>query len=194
MRSAADSFKDNFQPWVEGAPFDFLSVVSYNSEAQLEQGLTQDYVGAGNALSTAIWAMVPETSTNIGHAISVARMELADNGTAGNVKVIVLLTDGMANRYRTGGTDQNPTFASCSVPCAAADDYARSEATIAAQQGMAIYTIGLTANAGEQLLMDIADIGATLGSGGQFFDVDDPLGLNDTFDQIAELLNYALIE
>ena len=148
----------------------------------------------GNAISTALWAMVPATSTNIGHAISVARMELATNGTPANVKVIVLLTDGQANRYRTGGTDQNPTFASCAEPCAAADDYARAGATIAAQQGMAIYTIGLTANAGEQLLIDIADIGATLGGGGQFFDVDDPLGLDDTFDQIAELLNYALIE
>ena len=166
MRSAADSFKDSFEPWVEGVPFDFLSVVSYNSAAQLEQGLTQDYVVPGNAISTALWAMVPATSTNIGHAISVARMELATNGTPANVKVIVLLTDGQANRYRTGGTDQNPTFASCAEPCAAADDYARAEATIVAQQGMAIYTIGLTANAGEQLLIDIADIGAILGGGG----------------------------
>ena len=194
MRNAADSFKDNFEPYVEGAPFDFLSLVSYNAEAQLEQGLTQDYVGAGNAISTALWAMVPETSTNIRHAIAVARMELANNGTPGSASVIVLLTDGVVNRYRTGGTDQNPTFASCAEPCAAAEAYALNEATIAAQLGMAIYTIGLTANAGEQLLQDIADIGASTGGGGQFFDVDDPLGLDDTFDEIAELLNFALVE
>ncbi|MDA1062347.1 MAG: VWA domain-containing protein [Chloroflexi bacterium] len=194
MRNAAESFVDTFQPVVEGAPFDFVSLVSYNSEALLEQGLTQDYVGAGNALSTALWAMVPATSTNIGHAIAVARMELADHGTPGSVKMIVLLTDGQANRYRTGGTDLAPTFVNCTEPCALADEYALDEATIAAQQGIAIYTIGLTASAGGQLLIDIANIGATLGGGGQFFEVDDPSALSETFDQISELLNYALVE
>jgi hypothetical protein len=194
MRSAADTFKDNFEPFVEGVPFDYLSLVSYNSEARLEQGLTLDYAGSPNAFSTALWAMIPETSTNIGHAIYVARTELANNGTPGSAKVIVLLTDGMANQYRSGGTDDDPVFTRCFDPCTAAEDYARAEATLAAQQGMAIYTIGLTENAGEQLLIDIANIGATIGAGGQFFDVDDPAGLNDTFDQIAELLNFALVE
>ena len=43
-------------------------------------------------------------------------------------------------------------------------------------------------------MQDIAQIAATSGCGGQFFDVDDPADLNATFSQIAELLNYVLIE
>ena len=194
MRSAADSFVDNFEPYVEGSPFDYMALVSYNSAAQLEQGLTLDYIAPGNVFETALWAMIPENSTNIGHAIYEARTELENNGTLGHIKVIVLLTDGLANRYRSGGTDASPVFSSCSVPCTAAENYARDEAQKAADVGMAIYTIGLTGNAGETLLQDIANIGANSGAGGQFFDVDNPADLNDTFNQIAELLNFALIE
>ena len=194
MRNAADDFADNFEPYVEGVPFDHLALVSYDTTAQLEQGLTLDFVNPGNAYETALWAMIPENSTNIGHAIYEARTEIENNGTAGHVGVIVLLTDGMANIYRSGGSDASPVFSSCSTPCTLAETYAKDEAQKAADVGMAIYTIGLTGNAGEQLLQDIANIGATSGAGGQFFDVDNPDDLNDTFNQIAELLNFALIE
>lgn len=195
MRYAADAFTENFLPTVEGVPFDYIGLASYANTATLDEGLTLDYVAAGNVFDTALWALSPSGRTNIGHAIYVARTELGPNGHLGSAQVIVLLTDGLANRYRSGGTDESPIFSNCSsTPCNAADDYARAEAQAAADVGIAIYTIGLTGGAGEALLQDIAQIGAVSGGGGQFFDVDDPADLNGTFSQIAELLNYALIE
>ena len=193
MREAADAFTGNFEPFVDGLPFDQMALVSYSSDALVDLGLTTDY-GVGSGFSSALWAMVPTGYTNIGHAIAVARQELVDNSTAGQVRVIVLLSDGEPNRYRTGGSDANPTFSTCSGGCSSAENYARDEAQLAADVGVAIYTIGLTASAGEDLLRDLATIGATSGAGGQYFDVDNPDDLNATFDQISELLNFALVE
>ena len=194
VAAAAVSFGDNFKPFVEGVPFDQLGVVSYNWDAQLELGLTTDYLGAGNAYESAVNAIVPEGRTNIGHAIWLARTTLENTGTPGSQKIIVLLSDGIANVYLDiNSTNENPIWINGGAGDEA-EDYAREEATLAAQVGMSIYTIGLTENAGEQLLRDIADIGNSIGAGGQFFDVDDPAGLGDTFEQIAELINYALVE
>ena len=195
MRYAADAFTDNFLPTVEGVPFDYIGLSSYSNTATLDEGLTLDYVVPGNVYDTAVWSLSPSGRTNIGHAIYTARTELATNGHLGSAQVIVLLTDGIANVYRSGGTDASPIFTNCaSSGCIQADDYARAEAQAAADVGIAIYTIGLSGGAGVALMQDIAQIGAVSGGGGQFFDVDDPDDLNDTFSQIADLLNYALIE
>lgn len=43
-------------------------------------------------------------------------------------------------------------------------------------------------------MQQIADIGATQGSGGQFFDVTDPSDLDAAFIEIAALLSFALVE
>jgi hypothetical protein len=194
MREAADEFSENFTPFLEGVPFDELALVSYSTSASLDLGLTTDY-GPGSAFSSTLWSLAPAGYTNIGHAIAVARQELEANSVQGEARVIVLLSDGEPNRYRTGGTDASPTFATCSsTPCTEAENYARDEAEIAAAAGIAIYTIGLSERAGEDLLRDLAQIGAAQGAGGQYFDVDDPSDLNDTFTQIADLLNFALIE
>ena len=42
--------------------------------------------------------------------------------------------------------------------------------------------------------MEIADLAAASGGGGQFFDVDDPDALADTFTQIANIIEFALVE
>ena len=195
MRNAADLYTASFMPYVEGVEFDYLSLASYSSEATLDQTLTLDYLNSGSAFKTALWGLSPSGYTNIGHAIYVARQELATNGHAGNTKTIVLLTDGIANVYRSGGTDESPIFSTCGVSgCSAADDYAVEQATLAAADGYSIFTIGLTDGAGEDLLQEIADIGANQGGGGQFFDVDNPDDLYDTFTQIADLLAYVLVE
>ena len=194
MRDAANGFADNFRPFVGGSAFDQLGIVSYSSDAMLELGLTTDY-GSGGAYETAIDSMAPDGWTNIGHALYVARTELDANTGRGAAQVIVLLSDGKANRYVSGGTyETGPSFSGCSGGCAAADSDAVAQATLAAQNGAAIYTIGLTSSAGTALLQQIADIGANQGSGGQFFDVDDPDDLDETFTAIANLVGYGLIE
>ena len=195
MRQAADLYTASFEPYVEGLPFDYLSLASYATTATLDQELTLDYLTDDSQFQTALWGLSPQGWTNIGHALYVARTELDTNGHAGNERAIVLLTDGIANVYRSGGTDASPIFTTCgTLGCQEAKDYAIEQATLAAAAGYSIYTIGLTEGAGEDLLQDIATIGATQGGGGQFFDVDDPSDLYDTFTQIADLLAYVLIE
>ena len=194
VAAAALDFAQDFKPYVEGVPFDHLGIVSYNWDAQLELGLTLDYLGAGSAYDITVNSIVSEGRTNIGHSIYVARTTLASTGTPGSAKVIVLLSDGLANVYLDPSSSHAAPVWINGGAGAEADDYARDQATQAAQVGMAIYTIGLTENAGEQLLRDIADIGNTQGAGGKFFDVDDPAELEGTFEQIADLINYALVE
>ena len=193
MRDAATGFGDKFRPFVDGAVFDQMGLVSYATDASLDLALTTDF-GAGSAYDAAIDGMSPNGWTNIGHALYLARTELEAEAARGAQQVIVLLTDGRANRYLDGGDWDNPDFASCSGGCSAADDDAIQQAQIAASNGIAIYTIGLTGNAGQALMQQIADIGATQGPGGQFFDVTDPSDLDAAFAEIAALLNFALIE
>ena len=187
MRDAANEFTTYFKPLVDGQPFDYMSLTSFSWTASLDQPLTTSY-GPGSAFETAVGAMVPQGRTNVGHGIELARNEIVNNGNPLGYRVLILVTDGMANRCPDGGGG----FMDCSQ--APAEQYARDQATLAAQAGFALYTIGLTDNSGEPLMQEIATIGATQGGGGQFFDVDDPADLADVFEQIADLLNVALLE
>ena len=192
MRLAATGFSDNFEPVLDGQIFDRIGLVTYATDASLDLGLTTSY-GANSAYEAAIDVMVPSGWTNIGHALYLARTEL-EAQDRGAQQIIVLLTDGNANRYLNNGNYASPSFSSCGGGCSAADGDAVAQAQIAASQGVAIYTIGLTGNAGETLLQQIADLAAASGGGGQFFDVDDPDALADTFTQIANIIEFALVE
>ena len=88
----------------------------------------------------------------------------------------------------------NPDFRNCSTGCGTSTNYALQQARLAASQGIALYTIGLTDNAGKDLLVEIAQIGLHEGGGGAFFDVSDPDELTETFLQIAALIQLALVE
>ncbi len=193
MRDAASDFTTAFTPQLDGLPFDFLGVVSYSSTASLDTGLTIDYGAPGTAYENAINSIVPTGRTNIGHALAQARKEIEANGHSGAVQAIVLLTDGDGNVYNSG-SEANPSWTNCSTGCGASKDYALAQARLAASQGMALYTIGLTDNAGKDLLVQIAQIGQQDGGGGAFFDVSDPDQLTETFLEIAALIQLSLVE
>lgn len=193
MRDAAKNFTTAFAPTIDGVPFDFLGVVSYSSQASLDTSLTIDYGAPGTTYDNAIDSIRPAGRTNIGHALYLARTEIENNGHASAVQAIVLLTDGDGNVYNSG-SDSNPSFTNCSTGCGASKDYALKQARLAAAQGMAIYTIGLTDNAGKDLLVQIAQIGQSEGGGGAFFDVSDPDQLTETFLEIASLIQLSLVE
>lgn len=187
MRAAVDQFTTYFKPIVDGQPFDHMALSSFSYDASLDQTLTTSF-GPASAMETAIAEMEPDGNTNVGHGIELARNEIVSNGNPLAYRVLILVTDGMANRCPDGSGG----FESCSQ--APAEQYARDQAILAAQAGFALYTIGLTDNSGEALMQEIATIGATQGGGGQFFDVDDPSDLAGVFEQIADLLNVALLE
>jgi hypothetical protein len=190
MRAAVDQFSTYFKPVVDGQPFDHMALTSFSYSAVLDQQLTTDF-GPGSAFETAVAEMEPDGATNVGHAIQVARDEIVNNGNPLAFRVLIIVTDGETNYCPDGFGG----FEFCDPDLGPeAADYALAEATLAAQAGFSLYTIGLTENDGEPLMQAIATIGATQGGGGQFFDVDDPSDLAGVFEQIADLLNVALLE
>ena len=111
MRDAANAFGGNFTTLVDGQVFDQLGIVSYASDASQDLGLTTDFGTPGSAYESAIAAMAPDGWTNVGHALYLARTELAAGAARGAAQLIVLLSDGKANRYVSGGTyETGPTF------------------------------------------------------------------------------------
>jgi hypothetical protein len=71
-----------------------VGLVSYSTDVTLDYGLTTDF----DAVRNTIDGISADGYTNIGDAIATATQELQDNGRPGSVKVIVLLSDGEANR------------------------------------------------------------------------------------------------
>jgi Mg-chelatase subunit ChlD len=81
--------------------------------------------------------------TNIGAGIQFAMSEIRDNGRQGAQQLIVLLTDGLANR--PGDWDD-------------ARDYALAQTAIVADAGIPVLTISLGAEADVALMQEIADM------------------------------------
>jgi hypothetical protein len=120
-----------------------LSVYTYSDDwALLESELTEDFQTVED-ISRHRQAGHYDHYTNIGAGMEVAREELEDRGRAGALKLMVLMTDGIANRpYSTS--------------------YARqlvlTEAQRAADAGIKIVTISLGAAADADLMQQVADI------------------------------------
>ncbi|MDA1003898.1 MAG: VWA domain-containing protein [Chloroflexi bacterium] len=195
MRVAANAFGGMLVPTAGSSVLDRVALVSFSTDATLDLALTNNFL-AGSPYTTAIGVMVPAGYTNTAAAMMRARGELESRGRLEAARIIVLLSDGYANRYRSGGTTANPTYSTCASAngCAAADNDVLAQARLAAAQGFQIYTIGYTNRSGAALLQAVASIGANEGGGGQFFAVDNPLQLRSTFEQISALTSVALIE
>ncbi len=120
-----------------------LAVYSSPSEAAvLEQSLTED-LGVIQDIALHRQAGHYNHYTNIGAGIREARIELDNTGRAGAKKMIVLMTDGIANR--PGGTSYG-------------QNYALEQAQMAAARKYEIVTISLGNAADTGLMQQIADI------------------------------------
>ncbi len=84
--------------------------------------------------------------TNIGGGMRVAREELDARARPGAFKMIVLMTDGVAN-WTNGGVNNS-----------AARDAVINEAHLAAEKGYVIVTISMGAGADKNLMQQVADI------------------------------------
>ncbi len=116
-----------------GLPADQAAVVAFSSDAALVQGLTGDAAAVDRALA----GLPLGSGTRIDRGLAVAQAELTGpRHRAGGLPVVVLLTDGQP----AGG----------SVPATLAQAQAMRQA------GVAIFTIGLGADADGALLVDIA--------------------------------------
>lgn len=127
-----------------------LSIYTHiNSDgAILESGLTSD-LEAVRPLYRQRQASHYDAMTNIGAGMKVAREELEANARPNAFRMMVLLTDGVANR-----------------PSGYAEAYAISQANLCEDAEIRVMTISLGLNADTFLMQQIADI-----TGGQHFNV-----------------------
>lgn len=154
---------------------DRLGLSVYNSAAVtavLESGLTDDFQLIED-ISRQRQAGHYNEYTNIGAGMQVARLELQNNARIGAQKIMILMTDGIANR---------PTDTT------AAKNFVRQEAALAAAAKIPIVTISLGSAADTALMQEVADT-----TGGVHFNVEGgrPIAeveeeLKETFGQVAD--------
>jgi hypothetical protein len=129
---AAKFLVDKLDPTI-----DRVGLVSYADTATLDQGLTNDF----GAVKAAIGGMIAFGYTNIGDGVLDAQTELSNHGRADAVQVMVVLTDGIANRQNKPPPEHKCTdWPSFETDCT---QFARSQAAAAKAQGTIIFTIGL---------------------------------------------------
>ncbi|MCD6529293.1 VWA domain-containing protein, partial [Candidatus Bathyarchaeota archaeon] len=106
---------------------DTAGLVSFSTEATLDVHLTN----SSSDVKAAIDDLYPNGWTNIGDAVNLTIQEFQLNGRSDSIWVMILLSDGKANR------PYNETYAR---------EYALSQAEAARNLGIRSYTIGLGAN------------------------------------------------
>jgi Flp pilus assembly protein TadG len=178
VKTAAKTFSGEFSP-----TYAHIGLVSYSTSATLNRPLGTAFVGPTSLYATSINGLLPAGYTNIGGAIARARQELTSaNARPGAQKVIVLLSDGRAN-VSSGGSIC--FFGSCT----SAANYARTEATTAANAGIDIYTLGLGDDIDPVLMQDIADIGR-----GSYVYAPDGGAIAATFEQVANMVRVRILQ
>jgi YVTN family beta-propeller protein len=113
---------------------DRVGLVSFAPVPTLNVGLTSDLA----SVKIAIDGLTMDVGTNLGGGVKTAQAEIATHGRPNAVKVMVVLTDGVAHQSSTGGScEPFPT-----TPTACTQD-AIDQAAIAKAAGTIIFTIGL---------------------------------------------------
>jgi len=170
---------------------DRVGLVAYGSHATLDAALTFD----GDTVKTAIDAIAVDGYTNIAEALQVAREELEMHGRPEAMQVLVVFTDGVANR----STDPECLPSSCgSYPCAptCCTEEAVAQAALAKAGGAVIFGIFLpnVAIADDGCsIAEVLELGEetlrSISSGPDFFFVpQSPEELLDIFEAIASLV------
>jgi len=134
--------------------------------AILESELTTDLARV-EAISRRRQAAHYDRYTNIGAGMEKARGELEQNGRTGAQRLMVLMTDGIANR---------PHHASY------ARRYVRDEALRAAEADITIVTISLGTGADKDLMQEVADV-----TGGTHFNIPGGRSVAEYEEQLKEV-------
>ncbi|HSW48491.1 MAG TPA: VWA domain-containing protein [Candidatus Saccharimonadales bacterium] len=146
-----------------------IGLVSYENTATVNSPLTTNY----SSVKTQIDSLTAIGSTCTECAILAANAEIAKS-TSSNKKVVILLTDGLAN-YIQGGTSQ--------VDTALAEQKALAAAIAGhSAKGTVFYTIGLGNTINGAFLQQIAQQ-----TGGQYFPSPTADQLNSIYNQISQI-------
>jgi hypothetical protein len=151
---------------------------SSNDQALLEQGLTRDMQDVED-ISRERQAGHYDTMTNIGAGLQVARHELEENARVGAFKMIVLITDGIAN-----------------LPSYGANSFLLEEAQLCADNHFPVVAVSLGANADANIMQQVADITGgvhfNIPGGGSVAAYEEPL--KDVFRQVAASRPLRIVE
>ncbi len=186
MVSAASYFTTLFNP-----SYDKIGLAEYSTTGSLESYLTGNFTSVRTDMDN---MDPPGGSTNIAHGLALGRQILDGSGKRSNaVRVLVLLTDGVANYYCGSSTyspsSYNSTSCSAHSNTNTAVNHVLAEAQRAADEDIIIFTIGLGSGADESVLQDIADIG-----NGSYYFSPSSAELDDAFQAIAEQTHIALVK
>ena len=144
-----------------------LAVYSYSdSGGKLESPLTRNYQRIED-ISRKRQAGHYDHFTNIGAGMQEARLELEKNGRNEALKMIVLMTDGKANRP---------------VDSQRAKDFVMREAQLAAADNLPIVTVSLGATADKDLMQQVADV-----TGGIHFNIPGGQSVADYEEDLKEV-------
>ena len=138
-KAAAKSFIDNRTFTGDPATSDWVGVVSYSTSATLNQGLT----GNPTLAKSAIDGLTANGYTNIMAGVHVAQQELATHGRDYAMDVMIVLSDGVANRWTNFATGTIYSTSSWPRNHTTSTLKAIGEATTAKNAGTLMFTIGL---------------------------------------------------
>lgn len=158
---------DKIEAAKEGADFlvkrleatDRSGLVSYASDARLDQSLTADHAQTRNDIAQ----LDADGSTATGDAIDVSHTDLQQNGRAGADPIMIVLTDGHTN------TGSDPVV----------------QAQEAKEDGVEVFAVGLGPDVNEDALKQIA----SQPNASHYFNPDDAQELKGVFRDLTQAVN-----
>jgi hypothetical protein len=169
---------------------DQFSLVTFSNRGRLLYDLTVDYEAIKNTLFTEIEG---DSYTNLGDGMRRGLNTLVDEGRSNTIHYMVLVTDGLPNRYRDDGSGHSSNGEDPDTPTL---NYIDEQVEYAKSQNVTVFTIGLgnpmteatftlhgkPAN-GMDLLEYIADE-----TGGEAYHAPNTAELRQIFEWIAEAI------
>jgi Flp pilus assembly protein TadG len=152
---------------------DRVGLVSYSTTAAMNLQLGRDF----NQVKARILSLKADGYTNIGQAIQLSNNHLIQSAQSRTYRTQILLSDGMANRPGTA-MPTNPT----------AIQFALSNAQVAADNRIKIYTISLGSQTDWNLMNTIASM-----THGKHYHAPTAADLNAIFNEIANRIPTVLI-
>lgn len=184
VKIGARVFVDTFN-----AEYDRIGYVQFSTRGYEQSEMTSSFA----ALKTSIANSPDPTAggssdqyTNIAHGTYMGIHELLEHGRTNAKWVLILLSDGVANRYCTPA-DATTTCANVGTNSATAKTRAEQMAQLAQQHGITIYTIGYGASSDDVLMQYMATQ-----TGGKFFKAPDEATLQEAFLSISKLTHIRL--
>jgi hypothetical protein len=187
------------------AGYDKIGAARYSTNSALSSNLTSSFSTVRDSFDAILF---PSGSTNIAGGLAGGRHVLDGTGKRANaVRVLVLLTDGIANTV-CGTNDTYSTTDYNALPCSdtnsastsISESHAYSEAIRATNADIIIFTIGLGNDVNASFLEQVAD-GGVAGVGPCQEDLEDcryyfaptTAQLDEAFEAIAEQTHIALV-